>query len=1013
MKRLFTLSISLCLSILLSAQIKEELTTLKTYPFSDPNPIPILESNAKIYPYHKFEGYAVEGTPKEWKTIHLENDYIELWVLPEVGGKVWGARDKRTGKEFIYRNEVMKFRNIAMRGPWTSGGIEFNFGIIGHTPATATPVDYVIEEEEDGSVSCIVGTMDLPSRTQWRVRIRLPKDKAYFETEALWYNPTPTQQAYYNWMTAAAKAADDLQFYCPGDAYVKHSGEPRPYPMEYGRDISKYSENDFTGSKSYHVVGEYNDFFGGYYQDDDSGFGHWSRYEEMPGQKLWIWALSRQGGIWEDLLTDTDGQYIEFQAGRLFDQYFPGEKNPISQAAFPAHATDQWEERWFPVLDIGGLSEVSPKGILHAERQGEWLHFGIQALEESNGRIKIYSGKEEVYNQNMSLLPLEVAKDSVLVQEDWNIAVSDMDLSLNSDPSDLLIERPFTPSPIQEISTFEEQFRAGVEAKEYRNYAKAEELLNAALSENPTHLEALAHLAELHYWKAEYEKGLELTLSALQIDTYHPFANYIGGILYQAKKDYLNAKEMLGWAARSLEYRSAAYALMAEMELAENNTDEAIYYAQKSLNFNRFNVVALEVMIVANRLNENEEQQRFHIEELLTLDPLSHFGRYENYLLQNIDYQSFIQNEFPEQSYLELALRYSKMNRMDEAVRVLKDTPEHPLLQLWIAYLQQDENALSAIEKTSVEFVFPYRNETLEALAWANSQSDHWAWDYYLGLMLWNKNRAEEALPYWEQISNQPESHVVYSARAAFLEQQNQSPQADLEKAVELGNNRFSTHQRLIQYTQKQNDFPTALAHSKLALSKFPDNYAIAMLHVKNLIHSEDYAAAIDLLNRTNVLPFEGASEGRQLYEQAHYGQAMNLMEQEKYEEATQTLLAAKEWKENLGVGKPYDPDERMVNYLLYQIAKQEKSKLTTLESYQSKVIEYTKNFPQKNSYATALALALMLERERSDFIIRHYPTIEQLPTNLKRAVQKSLNMKRTEESSLTEVLINRALNMR
>jgi hypothetical protein len=302
-----------------TARISEEVRTLPTYPFSEPDPVPILARDARLYPYHTFEGYATTPEPREWKVVHLENDYIEVFVLPEVGGKVWGAVVKETGHEFIYRNEVMKFRNISLRGPWTSGGIEFNFGVIGHTPATATPVDYLLRENEDGSVSCFVGGMDLPSRTHWRVEIRLPADRAYFETNVLWYNPTPLEQPYYNWMTAAAFAQSDLEMAIPGDAYLEHSGRERTWPEDdEGRYLPRYANNTFEGHKSYHVVGELNDFFGGYYQDEDYGFGHWARHEDMPGQKLWLWALSREGGVWEDLLTDTDGQYVEFQAGRLF-----------------------------------------------------------------------------------------------------------------------------------------------------------------------------------------------------------------------------------------------------------------------------------------------------------------------------------------------------------------------------------------------------------------------------------------------------------------------------------------------------------------------------------------------------------------------------------------------------------------------------------------------------------------------------------------------------------------------
>src|SRR5690606_18372785 len=130
------------------ARITEEETTLTTYPYSDPNPVPAFTKarKTKIYPYNLFDGYSTKSVEQKWKVVKLENDYIEVYVLPEIGGKIWGAIEKSTGNEFLYKNKVVKFRDISLRGPWTSGGIEFNFGIIGHTPSTAAPVDYKIIE---------------------------------------------------------------------------------------------------------------------------------------------------------------------------------------------------------------------------------------------------------------------------------------------------------------------------------------------------------------------------------------------------------------------------------------------------------------------------------------------------------------------------------------------------------------------------------------------------------------------------------------------------------------------------------------------------------------------------------------------------------------------------------------------------------------------------------------------------------------------------------------------------
>lgn len=179
-------------------------------------------------------------------------------------------------------------------------------------------------------------------------------------------------------MTGAAKASDDLQFFIPGTAHLEHGGKAHLWPIDdEGRDLSFYKNNNFGSSKSYHIVGTYQNFFGGYYHDTDFGFGQWAPYEEMPGQKLWLWALSRSGGIWEDLLTDKKGQYIEFQAGRLFNQYSPGETNPISQVGFDPYSMDSWSEIWFPFKKIKGMVDASPYGVLNTTKKDGQIVIGL------------------------------------------------------------------------------------------------------------------------------------------------------------------------------------------------------------------------------------------------------------------------------------------------------------------------------------------------------------------------------------------------------------------------------------------------------------------------------------------------------------------------------------------------------------------------------------------------------------------------------------------------------------
>src|SRR5215217_4758977 len=293
MKKYFIVLIAFLFSISVSysqqkSTIKEYKKVFKTYPFSDPDPVPEV---GKIYPYYRFDGYTDKPVQKEWKVVELENDYIKIIILPEVGGKIWAAIEKSTGKPFIYYNHVVKFRDVAMRGPWTSGGIEANYGIVGHTPNCATPVDYVTMTKKDGSVSCVIGVLDLLTRTTWRIDINLEKDKAYFTTSSSWFNSSPFEQPYYTWMNTGIKAKGNLEFIYPGTKYIGHAGEYADWPRDKeGRNISFYEKNNFGEYKSYHVFGKYTDFFGGYYLDEDFGMGRYSTHDAKPGKKIWIWG---------------------------------------------------------------------------------------------------------------------------------------------------------------------------------------------------------------------------------------------------------------------------------------------------------------------------------------------------------------------------------------------------------------------------------------------------------------------------------------------------------------------------------------------------------------------------------------------------------------------------------------------------------------------------------------------------------------------------------------------------
>lgn len=930
--------------------ITESYKELLTYPYGDPNPIPILTGKGfKIYPYHSFDGFTSVPQKHKWKVVTLENDYIQVFVCPEIGGKVWGAIEKSTGKEFIYSNDVVKFRNIAMRGPWTSGGIEFNLGLIGHTPATAGPVDYCTRENADGSVSCIVGNIDLPSRTQWRVEIRLPKDKAYFETIPLWYNPTPIPQSYYCFMTGSAAVSDDLEFFYPGNQALEHSGEVKSWPEQEGHIKSMYANNAYDSHTSVHVVGDYNDFMGGYYHKSNFGFGHWALYSDMPGRKLWLWALSPEGGIWKDLLTDSHGQYMEFQAGRTFNQYVQGSyRSPIKEMPFNPSVTDQWREIWFPVKDIGGLLEVSPKGLLNVKHENGKLNIGINSLVFSESQIIVRSNDKVIFTQAHNFSPMDVFKTSVGLEEDlpYEVSVEGLDLSYSSSKKNL-IKRPFaTTLPMDSTSAYS-MFQEGMQFKENRNYEKAKICLKNCLKRDPLFIDAMAYMAELYYRSNQLDSAINYINKALQLDAYHPAANYFAGITYRAKGDLINALETMGWAARSMEFRSVANSQLAGIELQLNNFDLAEHYAIQSLDFNRLNVEALKILSVIHRLRGETTLADQTLASISALDPLNHFVDLERYQLHNSPgnlnlFKANIRNEFPYQTYLELAIDYFNLGRKAEATQLLEISPDHPLVAIWKAYLKDDVSSLNEIIKSSPAFVFPYRTETVSALEWAVSNNNNWTFKYFLGLNYWAIQRVGDARDMFISCKHEPDYATFYLSRAFLLDQLNESESLkDLQMAYKLAPDEWRTAYRLIEEYIQIADYKSALQLSSPVALKFKDNFNLALQNARVLLGNNQFEACLKSLEKIQILPFEGSTQGKNVFEQANIELAIDLIEKKKYKEAIVKLERSKEWPENLGVGKPFDPDNRMQDYLL-ALCYEKLGRQQDAKSLQDEILSYT-----------------------------------------------------------------------
>lgn len=945
------------------ASIHEATMTFRTYGYSDPDPV---ARPGKIYPYYRFDGYTNSPVDKDWKIIVMENDWIRVLIAPEIGGKILGAIEKTTGNEFLYFNKVIKFRDVAMRGAWTSGGIEFNFGSIGHAPSTASPVDYLISENPDGSVSCFLGAMDLSSRTEWRVEVRLPNDRAWFETHASWYNPSDFSTSKYQWMNAAADASDDLTYYWPGTHYIGHPGDSHAWPvMADGRDISQYAQNNYGTYHSYHVLGEIKDYYGGYYKNRDFGFGHLTDYAVKPGKKIWIWGLSRQGEIWVDLLTDPDlgnGQYTEIQTGILFNQAaVESTKSPYKHLDFKSKDVERFTEYWFPVKQTGGITDINEYGILNlipgsGSTSPEIRFCALQPIQDS---ITVLVNDSLIYKFALNLEPMEVFAARGSAQSSVNSAPTRIKFqaSLPSLPKEgpgvdlpRSSDRPKTAPESFNWNSLQGKYYTALENSRQREYVKALEGFFSCLEEDQNYIPALVGAAEELMRTSQYDKAENLIRRVLAIDTYHPQANYLYGIVKKREGEYYRAVEAFGLCTRNMEYRSAAFSQLSEVSLLLKDYKKALSYATSALDYNRFNVSAYQLSSLAHRLSGSEMEAEHSLEGLLGLDPLNHMARFELFLLtKNPEalkaFQTTINTEFPEQVYLELAFFYKNLGLYREASQVLEKAPDHILIRYLQAYLNKkmEEPPVISDPESNIQFIFPFRQEFLTIFQDAEKGSPNWQNRYFMGLMYWNYGQLDEARNLFRSCGDEPDFAAFYLARTKLFDKiDTELVIHDLERALKLDPNSWRSYKYLVEFYLNHSAYPQALEYARKSARKFHSNFIVQADLAKLELYNKNYKKALDILEDLNILPAEGAREGHDIYRQAHVLQAVDAYKNGKTEKALDHIAIAREWPENLGVGRPYETDERIEDYLQGIILMAEGKDTEAVQAFQ-RIVDYTK----------------------------------------------------------------------
>ena len=961
MKRLFLHSLSLVLVTLAmlaqtSAQTSKDTPrvweaplVIPTYELNSPNPYPALLDWQRrkwrpVYPYPFLDSLGTEKTNKTWKAVYLENEYLKVIVLPELGGHVYQIFDKTLNRDIIYSNPVMKYAMVALRGAWVSGGIEWNFPD-GHTLTTVAPIDYVIRTEADGSVAVAIGDTERVQRMQWQVILRLRPGTRVLESEVTLNNRREVPGRYWYWSTAGAPAAPDLRFNYPMREAYPHAFWPVfKFPLEKGVDIGRFS--DVPNFLSLFARDSKRDYFGIYYEKSDWGVVHVADHRELPGKKTWTWGTDDNGDIWVDKLTDGGGQYVEFQGGRFETQ--------MEHQFIAPHRVEHFFEYWFGVNQMGGAwNEATRDVAVRVTLQESRASISIAPNQRfGQAEFTLSSGGKQIHSERIDLEPTKTFITTV----DLSTPRQPLELALKSKDGRVLL-RYRTDSPVDNNPAFkpatrpipdppnptsaEQSYVAGLAFDKKSKEREAREAYVEALKRDPGFAPGHVALGLSFYRSGEYETAGKHLEAALVRNKDAADAHYYLALAQRALGQTSEAEDHLLWLVRSGYRESLARYVLGEIALANGDIKKALDHLQQAVLLDPRDLKARTVLAVAERLNGNTPAALARITEVANDVPIDYLAINELALISrtagNTDKERAATDQLRHllsrepDAVLELAFDYMAIGQQRQAVSVLEDaikrgpsgilaidkTRVHPMLYYTLGYLYQKSGERDRAQtqfalgmKGDPAFVFPHRVEEIEVLraALATNANDGRA-AYYLGNVLASMNRDKEALTAWREAVKLDSANAIAQrnyARAVWLVSQNREEAAtQYQRAINVSPNDFRLY---IEFDKLLTELGATERRIKL-LESAPPAVRAQSGAVQSLagayIDAGRFSDAAALLTRTTFTSGEGEDAALGLYRKAHLGLARKYREAGDHLKAASEYAAVTEFPRNFGVGRP------------------------------------------------------------------------------------------------------------
>ena len=948
------LAASLCQA---EVKVEEATVSLPTYPPGpcDKNPIfytgrVYQGAQGRVYPYPLQDVLHDEKVDKDYTALLLENEYLKMSLLPEVGGRLFSFTDKDTGFEIFYRQSVIKPALIGMLGAWTSGGVEWNFPHH-HRATTFMPIDYTLQENTDGSKTVWIGETEIRHRMKWSIGLTMHPGKAYLEADCRFMNRQSYIESMLYWANVSVHCGEDYQVLFPPSCRVgadHHKDYFTPFPM--GRpnvaideiaDLSWW-KNFTSDHRSIFAIDPDNDFLAGYDHGMQMGTMHVANHHIVCGKKFFLWGNNPGGFVWDKVLTDTDGPYLELMVGAYSD-------NQPDYSWISPYETRTCKQYWYPIKKIGGAKNANLDAAVNLERLApDKVFLGFNTTSKVNGAKVVlrYGGKS--FSETISIDPNTPYAKNIPI----DAHINDHEITgmlLAPDGRELVRYTPVkpedqslpevveNPKPPAEYESVEELYLVGLRLEQFHNgIVDPMPYYEEALRRDPSDLRVNTVVGIRLAREAKFAEAEEhLRRAVARTTRNHTRAkdtepHYYLGIVLKEQGKLKEAEDELWKAVWRDGFQRAGYTELAQIACLRGDYPHALEMIDNALDVGARSSKARTIKAHILRKLGRAQQAEAELDKAVEFDPLDVWSVAERCFLHNKSdsaLKAMARDRGDKlQQMLEVVTDYGKLGATEEALALLSQAEKtgglyaSPLVLYHAGHyhhlLGDTKGAKNLFHRAAAmptDYCFPFRHETLQILTAASNlcPSDANTW-YYLGNLCYYLEQRDRGIAAWEKAVALKPAHALALRNLGFaygrIPEKRDLAITRYESAIKADPGNVASVielDKLFEKTARSAEERLAFLEGHLATAKKSDPTMLRLAYLYN--ETQQHDKALDILTTRRFHVWEGAAALRQPFVDACLLRGLASLASGNAERALQDFKLADTYPENLQAGRPGD----------------------------------------------------------------------------------------------------------